>query len=102
MPALSLLIGLAQSLPHCIVLGPFLQTYPLATLYNPSKSLLITSALKMETACFSEMLISTNQSTQHLNPKDHHPNGHHHENLKSYNYKMTLIEDDPSLCTEKF
>jgi hypothetical protein len=33
---------------------------------------IVTSGLKMETACFSEMLASTSQSTQCLNPEHHH------------------------------
>jgi hypothetical protein len=40
------------------------------------------SALKMETARFSETLASINQSTWRLNPKDHQ-NHHCHENLKA-------------------
>jgi hypothetical protein len=38
MPAWTLPIGLAQSLPHFILIGPFLQTSLPATLYNPSDS----------------------------------------------------------------
>jgi hypothetical protein len=45
---------------------PFLQPYT----YVPSESLLITLALKMETAHFSETLASTNQSTRRLNQKN--------------------------------
>jgi hypothetical protein len=33
----------------------------------------ISSALKMETACFSKMLTSTNESTQHQNTDCHPP-----------------------------
>jgi hypothetical protein len=31
-----------------------------------------TSALKMETVCFSETLASTDESTRRLNPEEHH------------------------------
>jgi streptomycin 6-kinase len=34
----------------------------------------IISALKMETACFSKTLVSTNQSTWCLTPEHHHQN----------------------------
>jgi hypothetical protein len=44
-----------------------------------------TSALKMETVCFSETLAPTNQSTWHQNPEEHHHHHPHHlENLKSH------------------
>jgi hypothetical protein len=44
------------------------------------------SVLKMET-CFSEMLTSTGESTQHQDPEDqHHP--HHCENLKAHKYRL--------------
>jgi hypothetical protein len=36
------------------------------------------SVPKMETANFSEMLASTNQSTQQLNPKEHHQKRYTH------------------------
>jgi hypothetical protein len=62
MPAWIFLISLVQSLLHSILIGPFLQTSPSVILYNPSEYQLITSALKMETACFSETLASANQS----------------------------------------
>jgi hypothetical protein len=35
-----------------------------------------TSALKMETVCFSKMMASTCQSTWRQNPDHHHPNCH--------------------------
>jgi hypothetical protein len=44
------------------------------TVYNPSESQHISSALKVETARFSETLASTNQSTRHIDPKEHHQN----------------------------
>jgi hypothetical protein len=48
-------------------------------------ALVDSSALKMETVCFSETLASTDESTRLQNPEDHH---HHHlhrrENLKSH------------------
>jgi hypothetical protein len=34
--------------------------------------MMFTLALKMETTRFPEMVASTNQSTQQLNPKEHH------------------------------
>jgi hypothetical protein len=37
---------------------------------NPASE--ITSALKMETARFSETLVYTNQSTRRFKPKEHH------------------------------
>jgi hypothetical protein len=49
---------------------------PYTTLYTcgPLQSWLITSALKMEKACFLEMLAFTNQSPWQFNPKEHHQN----------------------------
>jgi hypothetical protein len=47
-----------------VLIGPFLQTSLLAPdvyIYGPSEAQLIRSALKMETAHFSETLPSTNQ-----------------------------------------
>jgi hypothetical protein len=44
--------------------------------------LALSSALKMETVCFSEMLASTDKSTRHQNPEHHYC--HHRENLKSH------------------
>jgi hypothetical protein len=41
---------------------------------------LVTSALKMKTERFSEMLASISQYTWRLNPEDHHHH-HHCENL---------------------
>jgi hypothetical protein len=35
---------------------------------------LINTTLMIETACFPEMLASTNQSVQQLNPKEHNQN----------------------------
>jgi hypothetical protein len=70
--AWSLPIGLAQSLPHSILIGLFLQTSLPATLYNPSDSQHRHLALKMVTVHFSETLASTNQSTWCLNPEEHH------------------------------
>jgi hypothetical protein len=49
----------------------------------------ITSALKMGTACFSETLPSTNQSLRRLNPKEHHKNCHRCENLKSHHLSLS-------------
>jgi hypothetical protein len=74
MPTWSLLIGLAQFLPHSSWLAPFPQTPlpPTLYLYGVSQSQLITSVLKSETASFSKMLASTNQSTWRFNPKEHH------------------------------
>jgi hypothetical protein len=45
----------------------------------------ITSALKMETARFSETLAFTKQSTRRFSSKEHH-NCHSRENLKSHIY----------------
>jgi hypothetical protein len=41
------------------------------------------SALKMETARFSETLAFTNQSTRRLSPEEHNHYRHRRENLKS-------------------
>jgi hypothetical protein len=46
------------------------------------------SALKMETVCFSETLASTNESTRRQDPEDHHHHPHRRENLKSHNYLL--------------
>jgi hypothetical protein len=43
-----------------------------------------TSALKTESAHFSETLAAANQSRRRLNPKDHHHNRHNRENFKSH------------------
>jgi hypothetical protein len=51
-----------------------------------------TSALKMETARFSETLESTNKSTRRLNPKLHNQNCHSRENLKS---QLVLMNSCP-------
>jgi hypothetical protein len=42
-----------------------------------------TSALKMESVCFSEMLVSSYKSTQYYYPEDQHRHFQCHENLKS-------------------
>jgi hypothetical protein len=96
MPAWNLLTGPAQFLPHSILIGPFFQASPLATQYNPPESQLIISTLHMETAHFSKTLASTNQSTQHLNPKDNHQNHHPHENLKPHIKCFVFIDSMPS------
>jgi hypothetical protein len=44
----------------------------------------------METARFSEMLVSYYITMQYHNPEDFDPNLHHRENLTSYNFKMNL------------
>jgi hypothetical protein len=46
--------------------------------------LLITSALMMEAARFSESLASTNESTLQRNLKGYHQNHHQRENLKTH------------------
>jgi hypothetical protein len=45
---------------------------------------LIISALKMDTARFSETSAYTNQSTRRLNPQEHRYNRQRRENLKSH------------------
>jgi hypothetical protein len=50
------------------------------------------SLLKTETARLSDKLTSTNQSTQRLNPKEHHQNHHCRENLKSHTYGLIWDE----------
>jgi hypothetical protein len=49
---------------------------------SATSGLKYTSALKMETALFSETLASTEQSTQRFNPKEHNQNCHRRENFK--------------------
>jgi hypothetical protein len=49
-----------------------------------------TSALKMETARFSETLASTNHTTRRFSPKEHRQNCHRRENLKSHRVKNGL------------
>jgi hypothetical protein len=39
-----------------IVTGSFLQTFPLATFYNPSESQLIISTLKIELFCTMDLI----------------------------------------------
>jgi hypothetical protein len=94
-PAWNLLIGLLQSLSHSILIGHLPQASPLTNLHKPSSK--FTLALKMETACFSEILASINQSTWCWNPKQHHHNHHSHENLKSHNFCVSF---DLPKCTE--
>jgi hypothetical protein len=55
------------------------------------QSQLITSALKMETACFSEMLASTSQATRQFNPKDHHQKCYHMKILNLI-FNMTSLQ----------
>jgi hypothetical protein len=43
-----------------------------------------TSALKMETACFPETLVSTDKSAWRLELKGHHQNRQSGENLRSH------------------
>jgi hypothetical protein len=45
---------------------------------------IITFALKMDTACFSEMLATTEQSERHQNPEELHHYRQRPENLKSH------------------
>jgi hypothetical protein len=45
--------------------------YFLPSSITPLSPNFVTSALKMEIACFSESFVSTRQSTQRLNPKEH-------------------------------
>jgi hypothetical protein len=40
------------------------------------------SALSMETLCFSEMIVSTYESTLRHSPEKQHRHIHHRENLK--------------------
>jgi hypothetical protein len=50
------------------------------------------SGLKVETACFSEALASTNKSTWCQNPDHHHHHHpHYHENLKCHIFNMVWI-----------
>jgi hypothetical protein len=43
----------------------------------------LTLAMKMETVCFSETLVSIDESTQRQNPEEHH-HPHRRDNLKSH------------------
>jgi hypothetical protein len=59
-----------------------------ASLYNspfcqPQIKINFTSALKMETVCFSETLTSADEATRRQNPEEHH-DPHRRENLKSH------------------
>jgi hypothetical protein len=93
MPAWSSVIGVAQFLLHS---SPLALSFKSPLPHNPiyiyrhthththglSQSRLITSAFKMETACFFEVLASTNQSTWWLlNPEECYQIRHSHENL---------------------
>jgi hypothetical protein len=53
----------------------------------------MTSVLKMETAHFSKVLVSTNQSTQLLNPWEYNQNCCCNENLKSHIDPSTYINN---------
>jgi hypothetical protein len=65
------------SFPHIpsLWLAPFPQPSLLRCYISPVLTYLVTSALKMETACFSEMLASTYETTRRQNPRQHqyHP-----------------------------
>jgi hypothetical protein len=51
--------------------GPFPSDFPLLPpCKNPLSPSVITSALQMETTCFSEILVSTNQPTWHPDPEN--------------------------------
>jgi hypothetical protein len=50
---------------------------------NPLIPSIVTPALKMATARFSEMLACTNQSTRRLKPEEYHYYRYCRENLKS-------------------
>jgi hypothetical protein len=52
----------------------------------------LAEALKMETACFSEMLASTGESTRRQNSEEHH-HPHRRENLKSHKSKAIDASD---------
>jgi hypothetical protein len=47
----------------------------------PAWRSIVTSALKMETVCFSETLASTDESIRRQNPEEHH-HPHRRENFK--------------------
>jgi hypothetical protein len=65
--------GPAQSLPHSSGFTVSFTLHLLQPRMYLSESQLITSALKMEAARFSETLAPTNQSTRCLYPKERHP-----------------------------
>jgi hypothetical protein len=50
------------------------------------------STLKMETVCISEMLTSTNESTQRQNPEEQHHHPHRRGNLKPHNLQNALYK----------
>jgi hypothetical protein len=72
MPTWSLLIVPAQILPYSSQLtpSPEISSPTMLYIYGPLQFRLITSALKMEMALFSETLASTNKSTWWFNPKE--------------------------------
>jgi hypothetical protein len=78
------MLGITLSLQHD---WPFFFRIPFLPHYiNPLIPSNVTSPLKMETVCFSKMLISTNQFTWHLNPEEHL---HHcHKNIKSHYIRL--------------
>jgi hypothetical protein len=54
---------------------------------------MVTSALKMEAARFSETLASTSKSTRRQNQEEHHQYRHRRENLKShYNFSFRKLK----------
>jgi hypothetical protein len=61
------------------------------TVLPSSSGLMITSALKMETASFSETLASNNQFTLQLNPKEHNQYSHRSENVRSHTRKAVFV-----------
>jgi hypothetical protein len=52
------------------------------------KSTTATSALKIETVCFSKMLVFTYESAWYCNPEEYHL--HCHKNLRSHNFTFVL------------
>jgi hypothetical protein len=57
-----------------------------AQLIKKFPTLFVSSALKMETVCFSETLASTNEYTWHQNPEEQH------------NYETPFLEFSPAHC----
>jgi hypothetical protein len=95
-----------QSLPlSSTMLGQFSSSLLLLlTLYELPLPNTHTSAMKMETVCFSETLTSTYGSTWHHNPGEQHRNLCRHENLKSFLLtvffvtKMITIKSPFNVC----
>jgi hypothetical protein len=92
-----LLVRILSHIPS-LWLAPFPQPLLLRSCISPLLPCLVTSALEMETACFSKTLVLTCKTTWCQDPRQHIHHHNHCENLKSHfsNFilqKITFVVD---------